>query len=118
MNHPNLTPEVNRNIAQSEIEGGVFLDKLPINAVLHVRTKNTSYTINKVETAQGGVCYFISGHPRYCPTPIEAHIHGSTWGGSMIKVGFVGRGMHMEFTVEDHPGMITTSEIQEITEVQ
>ena len=26
----------------------------------------------------------------------EASIHGSTWGGSMIKRGFIGRGMHLQ----------------------
>ena len=40
-------------------------------------------------------------------------INGSTWGGSMIKSGFIGRGMHMEFA---HPLFepITTSVIREV----
>lgn len=116
MSHPNLTPEVNRNIAQSEIEGGVYLDKLEPGAVLHVRTKNTSYTVEKIEDGK----YLISGHPKYCPTPSLTFISGSTWGGSMLKVGFIGRGMHMEYSdprYSSRPGTITTSEIQEVTEV-
>lgn len=113
MGHPNLTPEVNRNIAQSEIEGGVFLDKLPVGSVLHVRTMNTSYTIEKREDGN-----YISGHPKYCPEPTRAAINGSTWGGSMIKIGFIGRGMFLEFHTVKHAGRITTSQIQDITEVQ
>ncbi len=119
MNHPNLSDEINRNIAQSEVEGGVFLDKLAPGAVLHVRTKNTSYTIEKKE-ADGRIFYLISGHPKYCPTPSITSIHGSTWGGSMLKVGFIGRGMRMEFTDPRYSaprGIITTSKIQEVTEV-
>jgi len=113
MNHPNLSNEINSNIAQSEIEGGVFLKDLPVGAVLHVRTRNTSYTVEK--RADG---LYISGHAEYCPEPVSCHIHGSTFGGSMLKVGFIGRGMHMEFTAEGHPGIITTSAIQDVTEVQ
>jgi hypothetical protein len=38
MPHPNLSDEVNRNIAQSEIEGGVYLDNLSDGEVLEVET--------------------------------------------------------------------------------
>ena len=40
--HPNLGDEVNRNIVQSEIEGGVSLDELPQGAALEVTTQNRS----------------------------------------------------------------------------
>jgi hypothetical protein len=39
----------------------------------------------------------ISGHPEYCPEPVLVAIAGSTWEGSMLKRGFVGRGMHLGF---------------------
>ncbi len=45
-------------------------------------------------------------------------IAGSTWGGSMLKVRFIGRGMHLEFR---HPGYTTpivTSLILEIRECE
>jgi len=45
MPHPNLGDEVNRNIAQSEIEGGVYLDNLSDGEVLEVETQNRWYTI-------------------------------------------------------------------------
>ena len=37
--HRNLSDEVNRNIVQSEIEGGVYLDDLPPDAALDVRSE-------------------------------------------------------------------------------
>jgi len=42
-------------------------------------------------------------------------IHGSTWGGSMIRERFIGRGMHLEF---GHPDFwrITTSRILDVQE--
>lgn len=116
MGHPNLSSEVNRAIAQSEIEGGVNLDGLRIGTRLYVQTKNTLYRIVKVEEG-----YYISGHSKYCPVPAFTRIIGSTWGGSMLKVGFIGRGMRMEFSDPRYimpRGTITTSEIQVVTEVQ
>ena len=38
--HPNLGDEVNRNIVQSEIEGGVFLGDLPPSTVLQIHTQH------------------------------------------------------------------------------
>lgn len=119
--HPNLSDEINRNIAKSEIDGGCFLFKmegskspeaiLPAGKTLLVQTKNTLYRIEK----RGEEDYWISGHPRFCPEPIKASIHGSTWGGSMLKVGFVGRDMHLEFSTPEH-GTVTTSRIQDVRE--
>jgi hypothetical protein len=109
--HPNLSDEINRNIVQSEIEGGVHLDDLPEGVVLGVETQNHVYTI-----VTGGDSELISGHPRYCPDPVQVRIAGSTWGGAILKIRFVGRGMCLEF---NHPKYrtITTSPIVDIRTV-
>jgi hypothetical protein len=131
MSHPNLSDDINRKLTQSEIEGGIWLtmpeesatiayreakekgNVLAVGKTLLVQTKNTLYRIEK----RGEKDFWISGHPKYCPEPREANIHGSTWGGSMLKMGWVGRGMRLEFNLEPWDGhTITTSEIQEITE--
>lgn len=112
--HPNLSDEVNRNIVQSEIEGGVFLNNLPPATVLEIRTQHHCYQVMLLDDTHA----LISGHPQYCPEPIRVAIAGSTWGGSMLKRRFVGRGMHLEFC---HPGYqrpIVTSTVQEIRELQ
>ena len=85
--HPNLSDEVNRNIVQSEIEGGVFLEGLPPDTVLQIRTQNHFYTA--LFLGEGAA--LISGHPQYCPEPVQVTIAGSTWGGSMLKLRFIGR---------------------------
>jgi len=110
--HPCLSDRVNRNIVQSEIEGGVFLSGLPPATVLQIRTRHHCYTAQLL----GESSAMISGHPEYCPDPVQVTIAGSTWGGSMLKARFIGRGMHLEF---HHPGYdtpIVTSPIQEIFE--
>jgi hypothetical protein len=110
--HSNLSDEVNRNISTSEIEGGVFLDQLQLHSVLLIQTQHRCYTAVML----GGSEALISGHPRYCPEPTLVAIAGSTWGGSMLKRRFVGRGMHLEFCHPHYSTPIVTSRVQEITE--
>jgi hypothetical protein len=108
---PHLEDTVNHCIVQSEIEGGVHLHDVPPGTVLEIRTQNRSYTV-RIEGLDKAL---ISGHPVFCPEPTLVSIHGSTWGGSMLKERFIGRGMHLEF---GHPSYqpITTSVILDVRE--
>ena len=110
--HPNFDSGINSAICQSEMEGGVSLNELPVNALLEVETKHHRYQIEN----RGDGEVMISGHPEYCPEPVLVQLNGSTWGTPMIKVRFIGRGMGMEF---HHPtrGIIRTSRVQEIREL-
>jgi len=110
--HPNLSDEVNRNIVQSEIEGGVLLSALPPSTVLQIETQHHRYTA----VLLGGSDALISGHPEFCPEPVQVAIAGSTWGGTMLKQRYIGRGMHLEFCHPDYRTPIVTSRIQEIRE--
>lgn len=107
--HPCLSDAINHNVIQSEIEGGVHLRDVPLGAVLEVQTQNRSYTI----VNQGRGHALISGHPEFCPDPVLVKVHGSTWGGAMLKEAFIGRGMHLEFRQPAHLP-ITTSRIVEV----
>lgn len=110
--HPNLSDDVNGNIVQSEVEGGVLLGTLQPSTVLHIQTQNHSYTA----VLLGGCEVLISGHPTYCPEPVQVAIAGSTWGGSMLKQRYIGRGMHLEFSHPDYHTPIVTSRIKEVRE--
>jgi hypothetical protein len=112
--HPNLADDVNHAIIQSEIEGGVFLHDLPPSTVLHIQTMHHCYTA----VLLGGSDALISGHPEFCPDPVQVAIAGSTWGGSMLKLQYVGRGMHLEFRHPEYDTPIVTSPIQEIRDSQ
>jgi len=111
--HPNLSDEVNRHLVQSQIEGGVRVEDLVPGSRLQVKTQNTCYRI----LILFGAMALITGHPLFCPRPVLITIHGSTWGGSMLKVRFIGRGMHLEFHHPDYSTPIVTSPIQEIQEL-
>ena len=102
--HPNLSDEVNRNIVQSEIEGGVHLDDLSEGAILEVETQHHGY---RIVNCSGGKT-LISGHPKFCPEPVVVRIAGSTWGGSMLKARFIGRGMHLEFQHPTYHRIVTS----------
>ena len=110
---PHLCDAVNDRIVQSEIEGGVHLRDVVPGTVLEVRTQNRAYTIEY----QGSGQALISGHPVFCPKPVLVNIHGSTWGGSMLKEKFIGRGMCLEFAPPTNAA-ITTSVIVEVRETQ
>jgi hypothetical protein len=109
---PVFSDEINRKIVRSEVEGGVYLKDLPHGSELEIETENRAYRI--IVQTDGRI--LISGHPQFCPSPIPVSIHGSSWGGSMLKVAYIGRGMHLEFR---HPEYrtITTSRIREIRAV-
>jgi hypothetical protein len=111
--HPNFDDAINRAICQSEIDGGVALDELPVGAVVSVETANTLYRIEN----RGDGEALISGHPEICPEPVLVSFHGSTWGSAMLKLRFIGREMSMEFR---HPekGLIRTSRVREIRELK
>jgi hypothetical protein len=133
--HPNLSKEINNALAEQELLGGVFLKPpvgravqdepyLATGKTLYVQTQNTMYVIEK----RGDDEFWISGNAKYCPVPTKCHILGCNYGGSMLKMSYIGRGMYMEFMLDIDPeerkrgsvdghGVIVTSQIQEIIEL-
>ena len=108
--HLNLSDTVNHHIMQSEIEGGVYLRDLSEGTAIEIETRNHTYTL----VACGYRDALLHGHPQLCPEPVRVVIHGSTWGGAMLKEGFIGRSMHLEFSHSAYPQPITTSRIVQI----
>ncbi len=102
--NPHFSDSVNGNIIRSEIEGGVYLRDLSPGSALSVQTENRVYEM----VVLGNGTALISGHPEFCPEPTEVRIQGSTWGGSMLKMKFLGRGMHLEFEHPLHRRILTS----------
>jgi hypothetical protein len=106
--NPHFSDAVNANIIRSEIEGGVYLRDLLPGTVLSIQTRSRIYEMVILEDGSA----LISGHPEFCPEPTQVQIQGSTWGGSMLKMKYLGRGMRIEFA---HPlGRMVTSPILDI----
>src|SRR5579864_5766600 len=68
--HPNLSDEVNRDIVQSEIEGGVRLEDLQPGSRLQVTTRNTRYQLVVLKENMA----LMTGHPLYCPRSEERRV--------------------------------------------
>lgn len=113
MSHEHLSPQIVENMEQSERDGGVWMKDIPPGKNLIITTKNTTYLLEHREDDG----WYLSGNARFCPSPKKASIHGSTWGSSMLKMKFIGVGMHLEFSLPDFAMPITTSTIEEIEEV-
>ena len=91
--------------------GGVDLEELPVGAVLDVETANSHYRIEN----RGDGEVLISGNPDLCPDPVRVSFYGSSLGKEMLKAGFIGREMSMEFR---HPerGIVRTTRVKDIRE--
>lgn len=103
-----LSDSIRRMIVRSEVEGGIRLASLRDGSRVSVETLNRRYSLEM----RGGKMW-ICGHPEFCPSPVAVKVRGSSWGGSMLKAAFLGRGMQMEF---QHPrfATVTTSRIVSI----
>jgi hypothetical protein len=111
MLQPNPHHAGNFTIAQPGSEEGLYLNDLADGTVVEIDTQHSHYRL--VKAADSHVS--ISGHPKFCPEPVEVEIEGSVGGGSslMPSPGFIGRGMYLMFK---HPqfNLVTTSRIREI----
>jgi len=111
MLHPSANLASDFRAERPNGEDGLYLHDLADGAVVEIDTQHSHYKL--VKRADSHVC--ISGHPTFCPEPVEVEIEGSVAGGSTLlpNPGFIGRGMYLMFK---HPqfNLVTTSRIREI----
>lgn len=114
MEHPgekNLDPRLLAKIKQSEKDGGVFLQEIPNGHIVEVHTGNSVYTIAVIDKEKNKVA--MQGNGKHLQQPTVSYLQGSTFGGSLIKVGWIGVGMHLEAQLAGG-GVLTTSVIQTV----
>ena len=87
---------------------GLSVGELDPGELLSLTTRNRLYLL----TYLGGCRGLLSGHPEYCDRPTPVRIEGSTWGGSMIELGFLGEGRRAEFVLPDGKTLTTSTVIQ------
>ena len=88
-----------------------FLDckNLIPGSLIDVETKHRHYQIECL----GGSAIRISGHPEYCPDPVEARLEGSLGKEAGLEWGVIGRGKRMVFRLDKHHP-VTTSRVLSI----
>jgi hypothetical protein len=89
---------------------GINVHLLKMGTIIWVVTKNNKYKLTKGFRDKYDVV--IRGG-RYFKEPTEVNFTGSTFGGSMLKIGWIGYCMHMEMYVPSLKTTITTSSVQE-----
>lgn len=105
MGHPNLSDELNRQIDSTSGNSSFKLEYLPKSAIFEFRTQNSVYTVVVIEPQRGLIA--IVGTNKDLIEPDLYIFRGSTFGGSVLKVGFVVVDMHFQASRVD--GALFTS---------
>src|SRR5262245_51302511 len=85
--------DLDRVIEISPLLEGVALMTLEACDTIHVRTRNSDYEIFLLDPTSG---LTIVRGGEYVAEPVGATVSGSTFGGCMLKVGWLGVGLRME----------------------
>src|SRR5262245_55868559 len=83
---------------------GVMLMTLEACDMIQARTRNSVYEIFLLEPKSGRA--LVRGGKRFAE-PVEATVSGSTFGGCMIKIGWLGVGLRMEIYENGHRKITT-----------
>ena len=104
-------PTLDRFGVAVEASEGVWLPSLTTIDQIEVQTRNSLYRI----TMLGGGRVLVLGGA-FFPVWTEAHLAGSTLGGSVLKMHWVGCGFCMEFLHEGR--RIITTRVQDIRKIE
>ena len=99
-----------RNLGEAAGEVGVFLEDTLAGTQVEVKTANHSYVVHRA----GDSTAFISGHPEYCPEPVQVALQGSRWLDSEMDKCYLAPGMRLQFMTQTGVSVLTSP----ITEVR
>jgi len=95
-------------VAVSSATEGISVRDLEPLTTLHVRTCNSHY---RIVIARETSVYVEGG--RFFPEATDARLEGSSFGGSLLKMGWIGVGLCMEIVARGQ--RIVTSSVRSIT---
>lgn len=101
-------PEIDDITNSPDFKIGLNTRKLKPGTKLEVTTKNSTYHIDILD--YGGNVIVHGG--KYAKTPTKARLTGSTWGGTQLRVGWIGPDMHMEFWFAHMPRPFVTTGVK------
>ncbi len=93
-----------RNLGEAAGQAGVFLEETPPGSSVEVSTANHGYLIER----SGERTAFISGHPEYCPEPVQVTLRGTRWLDSEIKKCYLAPGMRLQFVTQTGVSVLTS----------
>lgn len=89
--------------------GGLDPTDLTPLSVVSVTTECTTYRLTLIDPLKGHV---LVQEGSYFPIPFRATLCGSSFGGSMLKLRWIGIGMRLELHSDD--GMVVTTSVLKI----
>ena len=104
-----LDPKINKIIEDQDNLSGIFIQSLNEGDRIFVTTKQTNYIIEKIKDKE----IKIKGG-EYFPEDTEVFLEGSTWGTSLIKLGWIGYNMLMEIRTKNGK-ILSTSPVKSAT---
>jgi hypothetical protein len=102
--------DVDRAAEISPLLEGVTLTALEACDTIHARTRNSDYEIFMLDPESGRA--LVRGG-EYFAEPVEATVSGSSFGGCMLRAGWLGVGLRME--VYANGQRIVTSPVQSLS---
>jgi len=93
---------VNRLLGLVDRAAGVHLQRLSPMTTLLVWTRNSLYRI----VVTTGCDVYVQGGP-FFREPTPAHVDGASFGGALLKAGWIGVGLLMEISV-GHKRIVTS----------
>ena len=109
MKFKHLGPEINKIIEDQDDLGGISIQSLNEGDRIFVTTKRTNYIIEKIKDQE----IKIKGGKHF-PEDTEVLLKGSTWGTSLIKLGWIGYNMLMEIHTKNGK-ILSTSPVKSAT---
>ena len=90
----------------TSVPEGVDLNSLSPGSRIDIETKNRHYRIECL----GGNTMKISGHPEFCPAPVQAELRGAVSREGTFETGFIRPGKRLMFLLGEHQP-VTTSKV-------
>ena len=84
-------------VNNSSEDQGIHISRLAPFQGVQIQTQNNPYSLFVLEPSEGKV--LVRGG-QYFPDFKEAYLCGSTWGGSILRLGWIGLGMCLEIYVD------------------
>lgn len=105
-----LSKNIKEGMEHIDKEGGLEIEQLEPNTLINLTTQSGSeYQILVVDPQKHRV--ILKGTSPRFKEPQEGVLMGSTFGGSTLKVGFLGNGVHLEIFLTESRKTMTTSPV-------
>ena len=100
---------LDRLAVETDLGEGLAIESLEPGTTLTVQTLNSQYRLTVMDGDRGEV--LVEGG-RHVPEPTPAVLQGSSAGGNLLKAGWIGVDLHLEFRIG--PRRITTSRVRSV----